>query len=245
VRLLVSLCSSTTEAPEAVVVYDADMGTVEPVSLPDSGAGVFGLCVANGSIYCLIDQGRPSPDEAERSGLCRLDSATLAVRWGYAFRVGRDVHSVAAGGHRPLVTSTGTDEVLELALDDQGRIEDERVIWRPNPGSERADRHHVHPRPPRAGSSPSPRPRTGPSPAGLRSTKGVGPYLEFLRTPDVKTVKNRVHLDLRPYPGDDQAAEVARLRALGATDIDVGQGDVSWTVLADPEGNEFCVLTPR
>jgi predicted enzyme related to lactoylglutathione lyase len=81
--------------------------------------------------------------------------------------------------------------------------------------------------------------------AALRSARGVGPYLEFLRTPDVKTVKNRVHLDLRPYPGDDQAAEVARLRALGATDIDVGQGDVPWTCLADPEGNEFDVLTPR
>jgi hypothetical protein len=53
--------------------------------------------------------------------------------------------------------------------------------------------------------------------AVLRSAEGIGPYLEFLRTPDVKTVKNRVHLDLRPYPGDVQAAEVARLRALGAT----------------------------
>lgn len=61
---------------------------------------------------------------------------------------------------------------------------------------------------------------------------------------DAKTVKNRVHLDLRPYPGDDQAAEVARLRALGATDIDVSQGDVPWTCLADPEDNEFCVLWP-
>jgi predicted enzyme related to lactoylglutathione lyase len=81
--------------------------------------------------------------------------------------------------------------------------------------------------------------------AVLRSAKGVGPYLEFLRTPDVKTVKNRVHLDLRPYPGDDQAAEVARLRALGATDVDLGQGDVPWTCLADPEGNEFDVLIPR
>ena len=81
--------------------------------------------------------------------------------------------------------------------------------------------------------------------AALRSAQGVGPYLEFVRTPDVKTVKNRVHLDLRPYPGDDQAAEVARLRALGATDVDLGQGDVSWTCLADPEGNEFDVLTPR
>jgi hypothetical protein len=81
--------------------------------------------------------------------------------------------------------------------------------------------------------------------ARLRSAKGVGPYLEFLRTPDVKTVKNRIHLDLAPYPRDDQAAEVARLLSLGATPADVGQGDVPWTVLADPEGNEFCVLTPR
>ncbi len=81
--------------------------------------------------------------------------------------------------------------------------------------------------------------------AAFRSSQGVGPYLEFVRTPDVKNVKNRVHLDVRPYPGDDQAAEVARLQALGATDINVGQGDVPWTVLADPEGNEFCVLTPR
>ena len=82
--------------------------------------------------------------------------------------------------------------------------------------------------------------------ARLRSAPGAGPYLEFLRTPGVKTVKNRIHLDLRPYPGDDQAAEVARLQALGATPADVGQGDdVNWVVLADPEGNEFCVLTPR
>jgi len=48
-----------------------------------------------------------------------------------------------------------------------------------------------------------------------------------------------------PYAGDDQEAEVARLRALGATDVDLGQGDVPWKVLADPEGNDFCVLTPR
>ncbi|MGW6458317.1 VOC family protein [Streptomyces sp. NPDC055078] len=78
--------------------------------------------------------------------------------------------------------------------------------------------------------------------ARLRSAKGVGPYLEFLRTPGVRTVWNRVHLDLLPCRGDDQAAEAARLRALGATDVDLGQGDVPWIVLADPEGNEFCLL---
>jgi predicted enzyme related to lactoylglutathione lyase len=81
---------------------------------------------------------------------------------------------------------------------------------------------------------------------GLRSPAGVGPYLEFLRVPGGKTVKNRLHPDVAPYRGEDPAAEVARLRAAGAALADVGQGDdVSWTVLADPEGNEFCVLSPR
>jgi predicted enzyme related to lactoylglutathione lyase len=79
--------------------------------------------------------------------------------------------------------------------------------------------------------------------AVLRSAQGVGPYLEFLRKSDKKTVWNRVHLDVRPYPGDDSSAEKARLLTLGATAIDVG-GDIHWTVLADPEGNEFCLLTP-
>ena len=81
---------------------------------------------------------------------------------------------------------------------------------------------------------------------GLRAPSGVGPYLEFLRVPDAKTAKNRLHPDVAPYRGDDPAAEVARLRALGAAPADVGQGgDVNWAVLADPEGNEFCVLSPR
>ncbi|MDS1269061.1 VOC family protein [Lipingzhangella sp. LS1_29] len=80
--------------------------------------------------------------------------------------------------------------------------------------------------------------------ATLRSAAGTGPYLEFVRTPDTKTVKNRVHLDVRPYPGGDQAAETTRLRELGAADLDLGQGEVPWIVLTDPEGNEFCVLTP-
>jgi hypothetical protein len=68
------------------------------------------------------------------------------------------------------------------------------------------------------------------------------PGLLFARVPEPKTLKNRLHLDLRP---DDQAAEVARFERLGARRVDVGQGDVSWVVLADPEGNEFCVLSSR
>jgi catechol 2,3-dioxygenase-like lactoylglutathione lyase family enzyme len=60
-----------------------------------------------------------------------------------------------------------------------------------------------------------------------------------------KTGKSRLHFDLAPPPGGDQEAEVDRLVSLGARRIDIGQGAVSWTVLADPDGREFCVLTPR
>jgi predicted enzyme related to lactoylglutathione lyase len=69
---------------------------------------------------------------------------------------------------------------------------------------------------------------------------GVAPDLVFLKVPEGKTVKNRLHLDLRP---DDQTIEVARLETLGARRVSVGQaGDVTWVVLADPDGNEFDVL---
>ncbi|MBA3233860.1 MAG: VOC family protein [Propionibacteriales bacterium] len=69
---------------------------------------------------------------------------------------------------------------------------------------------------------------------------GVSPDLLFLKVDDDKVRKNRLHLDLRPT---DQAAERARLEALGARRVDIGQSDdVSWVVLADPHGNEFCVL---
>ena len=69
--------------------------------------------------------------------------------------------------------------------------------------------------------------------------------IDVIAVPEPKTVKNRVHIDLATTSAAHQADLVARLRALGATPADVGQGDVPWTVLADPEGNEFCVLTPR
>ncbi|KUH40421.1 MULTISPECIES: VOC family protein [Streptomyces] len=80
----------------------------------------------------------------------------------------------------------------------------------------------------------------------LRSAEGVGPYLEFLRTPHLKDLRHRAHLDLAPHPfdRDAHAAEVARLEALGATPADAGRGGFPWQVLTDPEGNEFCVLGP-
>ncbi|MEU9864400.1 VOC family protein [Streptomyces sp. NPDC047971] len=69
------------------------------------------------------------------------------------------------------------------------------------------------------------------------------PGMCFLRVPESKTVKNRLHLDLTP---DDRDAEVERILALGARRVDVGAGpEATWVVLADPEGNEFCVLRPK
>ena len=68
------------------------------------------------------------------------------------------------------------------------------------------------------------------------------PGLVFVPVPEAKAVKDRLHIDLNP---DDQDAEVERLERLGAKRIDIGQGEVRWVVMADPEGNEFCVLTPR
>ncbi len=86
------------------------------------------------------------------------------------------------------------------------------------------------------------------SPEGvsLRLPGGGPPDLELLRVADPKVLKNRVHLDVAPFAGDDRDTEVDRLLALGGRRIDVGQGpEVTWVVLADPEGNELCVLGPR
>ena len=74
----------------------------------------------------------------------------------------------------------------------------------------------------------------------IRPTPDTLPGLVFVPVPDAKTVKNRLHLDFRPL---DQGAEVERLLAHGARRADIGQGEVPWVTLADPEGNEFCVLS--
>ncbi len=65
------------------------------------------------------------------------------------------------------------------------------------------------------------------------------PGICFVPVDDEKTEKNRLHIDLNPV---DQYEEVVRLLALGARRVNIGQGNVTWVVLADPEGNEFCVL---
>jgi hypothetical protein len=82
-------------------------------------------------------------------------------------------------------------------------------------------------------------------PEGKSQPGPVPPMLTFARVPEGKTVKNRLHIDVNPTDGE-QDDEVRRLLDLGARPAEVGQtGDESWVCLADPEGNEFCVLAGR
>ncbi len=75
----------------------------------------------------------------------------------------------------------------------------------------------------------------------IQPAPDVFPGILFLQAEHPKASKNRMHVDFRP---DDQSVEVERLLKLGAKCVDVGQGEVPWVVLADPEGNEFCILGP-
>jgi hypothetical protein len=79
----------------------------------------------------------------------------------------------------------------------------------------------------------------------IRAPDGTGPFITWGPPVPAKITKNRLHLDIAPPAPGDQRAEVDRLVSLGATRIDLGQGDVDWVVMADPDGNEFCVLSPR
>ena len=92
-----------------------------------------------------------------------------------------------------------------------------------------------------------PRPPAGPWSAEvpttrLRAPEGRGPYIELISLRSQDREEPHAHRR-RPHADGDLAAEVARLTALGATPVDIGQGAVPWAVLADPEGNEFCVLS--
>ena len=84
-------------------------------------------------------------------------------------------------------------------------------------------------------------------PLSAEEWPAVGPALVFVAVPEGKTTKNRLHLDLAPHITDDRAALIDSLLARGATLANVGQDEsqASWTVFADPEGNEFCVLSAR
>lgn len=73
----------------------------------------------------------------------------------------------------------------------------------------------------------------------IRPADNRFPGLTFVTLYEPKVAKSRLHLDFEP---DDQAAEVDRLVRLGATRVDIGQGEQPWIVLADPDGNEFCIL---
>jgi hypothetical protein len=142
-RLLVSMCSRTEQAPECLIACDPDRQLIEPLAVPDPAFGAFGLCLTPSTLYSVFDLGRPTNEEPERSELRAIDPATFRVRWRYAFKLGRDVHSILADGEAMYAVSTGTDELLRLGLDADGGVSSEEIVWRPDSG-ERADRHHLN-----------------------------------------------------------------------------------------------------
>jgi hypothetical protein len=119
---------------------------------------------------------------------------------------------------RPVYADTGAVAAIVLQAVDPESL---AGFWQAATGWERADTELV----------------------ALRGRSG-GSYLELYPVSEPASgADHRLHLDVRPLPGCPQAEEVARLRALGATPLDVGQGDVPWEVLADPGGNALCVLS--
>ena len=88
-------------------------------------------------------------------------------------------------------------------------------------------------------------PYDGSAPASLRHPSGRGTILEFFPGAGPKEGKNRLHLDVRLEPGDDSRAVTARVVAQGARPVEHDWGDLPWTVLTDPSGNEFCILPAR
>ena len=84
-----------------------------------------------------------------------------------------------------------------------------------------------------------------PEETGLVPTDGTPFVVLFLPVPEPKVGKNRIHLDLVSETPDHHTEMVDRLISLGASRAEIGQGEVPWTVMADPEGNEFCVVRPK
>jgi hypothetical protein len=105
-RLLVSMCSRTDEAPECLILCDPDRRLIQPIAVPKPALGAFGLCLTSSTVYTVFDLGRPDEEQPERSELRALDPATLRVHWRYSFKLGRDVHSIVAdsGGSPPQPT---------------------------------------------------------------------------------------------------------------------------------------------
>jgi hypothetical protein len=130
--------------PSAWSCVIPDQRLIQPIAVPKPALGAFGLCLTSSTVYTVFDLGRPVEEQPERSELRALDPATLRVHWRYSFKLGRDVHSIVADSGGMYAVSTGTDELLRLGLDADGRVTSEEIVWRAEGDDERADRHHVN-----------------------------------------------------------------------------------------------------
>ena len=197
------------------VDIDAPDGSLRLVFVP-----VAALSPSPGRLHLDL-AGRDEADQREQvsrllaAGARRADVGQRDVPW----EVLADPEGTVFCVLEPRPVYAGTGAVAALVLRAQAP-EALASFWQAATGWERADHDLV----------------------ALRSPAG-GPFLEMYPSPEPAGQEHRVHLDVRPLPGCPQADEVARLRGLGAVPLDIGQGDVPWEVLADPEGNAFCVLS--
>jgi catechol 2,3-dioxygenase-like lactoylglutathione lyase family enzyme len=205
------------EEPDEVYLEDPTMGIVfVPVSEPKTGKNRVHLDLVSTSLEDQAD----IIAHAERLGARRIDIGQGDTK--FVVLADPDGNEFCVLEPREMYTFTGAVAAIVLDCADPAAI---APFWSAAMGWPVGHRT--------------------PNSVSLRRPDGTGPWLELLRVPDVKQAKLRVHLDVAPFAGDDHAAEVARLIALGASTVDLGQGDVPWEVLADPEGSEFCVLSPR
>ena len=163
-----------------------------------------------------VEHQRAQVDRLLRAGARRADVGQRDVPWEVLADPEGMVFCVLEP--RPVYADVGAVAAVVLKTSDPEGL---AGFWAAATGWQRSDTELVALRPPFA-----------------------GPFLEFYPVSSLKAGSgHRLHLDVRPLPGSPQEDEVARLRALGATPLDVGQGEVPWVVLSDPEGNPFCVLS--
>lgn len=147
-HVLLSLCNVQLRRAPMLALLDLDTSDVSTVILPEALAnsqGVTGLALSEAFLFVAVPivEGAGSDAQPEHSSLFVFDRHDLTLRTRYVFERGIDVHSLWVEGDRLWAVSTGTDELLQLVLDD-AEVRSESVVWRPEPDGPRADVHHLN-----------------------------------------------------------------------------------------------------
>lgn len=213
------------EEPDEVVISPPGYTYPDPVALPLVFVPVPERKQVKNRVHLDLPSSSPEHQQAEVGrllalGAARADIGQHDVPWEVL--ADPEGNEFCVLSPHPAITSTGAVASVAMDCADPGAV---AGFWQQATGWKiwRATDDYV----------------------ALRAPGDAGPFLDLLKVPDAKIVKNRLHLDVAPQQGEDTRTTADELIAAGATELDLGQGQVSWVVLADPEGSEFCVLSPR